>query len=162
MILFFSHTIAPQRLPLVCRLQLNLLLFNLNLIQDLAILRIHVLLSLLALLIDHSIADGLQVIRVQPLFLHQCLLLLEPLDFFTAPFVFASLALLALLLKLLCGILDEDFLHFEFDTTKLDDVVLFQLVVFLNVAICDVAHYQIDLLKSIVGILELFSCLSIL
>ena len=160
MILFFSLTIALQRLPLVCRLQLHLLLFNL--IQDLAILRIHVLLSLLALLVDHSIADGLQVIRVQPLLLHQCLLLLKPLDFFAAPFVFASLALLALLLKLLRGILDEDFLHFKFDTTKLDDVVLFQLVVFLNVAICDVAHYQIDLLKSIVGILELFSCLSIL
>ena len=64
---------------------------------------------------------------------------------------------MALLFKLVLSILDMDLLDLELDATKFDNVMLLQCVLLLHVSISDVTHDQVDLLKSIVGVLQLLT-----
>ena len=52
-------------------------------------------------------------------------------------------------------LLDIDAFDLEFDAAQFDDVVLLELVLLLGVAVGDVAHDQVDFLKSVARVLQL-------
>ena len=58
----------------------------------------------------------------------------------TSPIVFSTLHLLSLHLSLFFSLLDVYSFYLELYAAELDDVVLFQLILLLHVAVCDVTH----------------------
>lgn len=78
------------------------------------------------------------------------------------PFGFTPLTLLPFSFQIILGVFNEDLFDLEFDTTQFDNIVLFQNIWLLGVAVADIAYNEINFLESIVRVLELLARLSIL
>ncbi len=111
----------------------------------------------------YNLLNGLQVGRIEVFpTSHNLLLILQTKYLFTPPLRLSSLSHLALHLSLLFDGLDEYFLDLEFDSAKLDDVVLLQSIRLLHISILNVPHNEIDFLASITRVLQLLPRLCIL
>ena len=71
---------------------------------------------------------------------HENMLFLHPFDLFTSPIGLALFHQFSFLFTLFLEVLDVYLLYLEFHSSQLDYVVLFEIVLLFDVAICDIAN----------------------